>query len=106
MIRMGNLSLMVSLYEGTKFRTHMPSTLFIEYHYHNIKIGAGTRTNNTRFEKLLHDFFNFILLGKGMMIRENIGRKIAKDKGNGMIMNTVGRGKSLRSGKKSLGVWI
>jgi hypothetical protein len=34
-------------------------------------------------------------LGKGKMKRENIGRNIFKDKGNGMIMGTVGRGKLL-----------
>jgi hypothetical protein len=37
-----------------------------------------------------------------MTIRENIGRKTAQDKRNGMIMNTMGRGKSLGSGKNIL----
>jgi hypothetical protein len=33
------------------------------------------------------------------MIGTKIGRKIDGDKGNGMIMNTMGRKKSLGSGK-------
>jgi len=32
----------------------------------------------------------------------NIGRKVVGDEGNGMIMNNMGRGKSLGSGKYSL----
>jgi hypothetical protein len=37
-----------------------------------------------------------------MTIRANIGRKTAKNKGYGMIMNTMRRKKSLRSGKNNL----
>jgi hypothetical protein len=37
-----------------------------------------------------------------MMIRVNIGRKAVKDQGNGMIMDIVGRGKSLGSVKNKL----
>jgi hypothetical protein len=37
-----------------------------------------------------------------MTIRENIGRKTAMNKGNGMIMNTTRRRKSLRGGKNNL----
>jgi hypothetical protein len=88
--------------EGTEVRTHTPSTLFLEYHDNKRKIRASTREDNTLLEKLQHFFLNFILLGKGMMIRENIGRKNARSKGNGMIMNTVRRRKSLRSGKNNL----
>jgi hypothetical protein len=47
-------------------------------------------------------FLNFILRGKGMAKREYIGVKTTRDKGNGMITNTMGRGKSLRSGKNIL----
>jgi hypothetical protein len=54
----------------------------------------------------LNDFINFILLEKGMTIRENNGRKTIRDKMNGMIMNTMGRRKSLGEWKKQLGVWI
>jgi hypothetical protein len=54
---------------------------------------------NTHLEKFLHYFLNFILLGKGMKIRENIGRKNAKNKGGRMIMRTKRRRNSLRSGK-------
>jgi hypothetical protein len=37
-----------------------------------------------------------------MTIRENIGRNIVKDKGNGMIMNTMGRGEYMGSVKNSV----
>jgi hypothetical protein len=88
--------------EGMKVRTHEPSTLFLEYHDHKRRIRVGTRVDNTRLEKLLHDFLNFIILGKWMMIRENIGRKTSRNKGDGMIMNTMGMRKSLRSAKNNL----
>jgi hypothetical protein len=38
-------------------------------------------------------------LGKGLTIGTDIGRKDSWDKGNGMIMNTMGRRESLKSGK-------
>jgi hypothetical protein len=53
-------------------------------------------------EQFLNNFLNFIFLGKGMMIGMNIGRKVVGDEGNGMIMNTMGRRKSLGSGKNNL----
>jgi hypothetical protein len=56
----------------------VPSAFFLEYHYHKRGIGDGTRTDNTFFKKLLNNFLNFILLDKGMTIRENIGRKDAR----------------------------
>jgi hypothetical protein len=40
----------------------------------------------------MNTFLNFILLGKGMTIRPNIGRKIAQDERDGMIMDTMGGG--------------
>jgi hypothetical protein len=46
-------------------------------------------------------FLNFILLGKGMMIRVNIGRNTSKKKGDGMIMSTMERQNSMRSGKNN-----
>jgi hypothetical protein len=88
--------------EGMKVKTHAPSTLFIKYHDHMRRIKAGIGADNPRLEQFLHYFLNFILLGKGMTIRENIGRKTTKNKGYGMIMNTTIRRKSLRSGKKNL----
>jgi hypothetical protein len=36
-----------------------------------------------------------------MTIGTNIGRKVVGDKGNGMIMNTTGRRKSLGNGKNN-----
>jgi len=63
--------------EGTKIGTQMPSSFFIEYHDPRRRIGDGTRMNNTHFNKFLNNFLNFILLGKGMTITANIGRKIS-----------------------------
>jgi hypothetical protein len=67
--------------EGAKVWTHVPSTFFLEYHDHMRRIRVGTRMDNTCFEQFLNDFLNFILLGKGMMIRENIGRNIVGTRG-------------------------
>jgi hypothetical protein len=53
-------------------------------------------------EQFLNTFLNLIFLGKGMMIGMNIGRKVVRDIGNGMIMNTMGRRVSLGSGKNRL----
>jgi hypothetical protein len=80
----------------------VPSSFFLEYHDHKRRIGAGTRMDNTHFEQFLNNFLNFILLGKGMMIRVNIGRKISWYERNGMIMDAMGRGKSMGSGKNNL----
>jgi hypothetical protein len=88
--------------EGTKVRTHVPRALFLKDHDHRRRVGARTRMDNTCGEKFLNNFLNFIFLGKGMTIGTNIGRKVVRDKGNGMIMNTTGRRKSLGSGKNNL----
>jgi hypothetical protein len=95
MTEMGNLSLMVSLLRA-------PRAFFLKYHDHRRRIGASTRIDNTHDEQFLNNFLNFIFLGKGITIGMNIGRKVVGDEGNGMIMNTTGRGKSLTSGKNSL----
>jgi hypothetical protein len=47
-------------------------------------------------------FLNFILLGKGMTIRPNIGRKTAQDERDGIIMDSTGRGEFFGSGKNKL----
>jgi hypothetical protein len=88
--------------EGTKVRTHVLSTFFLKYHDHKRIIRVGTRVDNTHLDQFLHYFLNFILLGKGMTIRENIGRKNSRNKGYGVIMNTKRRRKSMRSGKNIL----
>jgi hypothetical protein len=85
--------------EGMKIRTHAPSSFFIEYHDHRRRKGVGTRMDSICFKQFLNNFLNFILLGKGMMIRANIGRNIVWDERNGMIMDDTGRGNSLGSGK-------
>jgi hypothetical protein len=50
----------------------------------------------------MNNFLNFILLGKGMMIRPNIGRNTSQDERDGMIMDSTGRGKLFGSGKNNL----
>jgi hypothetical protein len=55
--------------------------------------------DNSCIKEFLDHFPNFIFLGKGVMIRTNIGRKAFGYKGNGMIMNTIGRREALGSGK-------
>jgi hypothetical protein len=50
----------------------------------------------------LKKIINFILLGKGMMIRVNIWRKNSQYERNGMIMDAMGRGKSKGSGKNNM----
>jgi hypothetical protein len=66
------------------------------------RIGDSTRTDNTDDRQFLNNFLNFIFLGKGMTIGTHIGRKVVGDEGNEMIMNTMGRGKSMGSGKNNL----
>jgi hypothetical protein len=50
----------------------------------------------------MNNFLNFILLGKGMMIRANIGRNTSRYERNGMIMDSMGRGMFFGSGKNNL----
>jgi hypothetical protein len=50
----------------------------------------------------MNNFLNLILLGKVMTIRSNIGRKTAQDERDGMIMESMGRGKFFGSGKNNL----
>jgi hypothetical protein len=88
--------------EGMKVRTHSPRTLFLQDHDHRRRIGARTRVDNAYVKEFLDHFLNFIFLGKGVTIRPNIGRKGSWYKGNGMIMNTMGRRESLGSGNYHL----
>ena len=53
-------------------------------------------------KEFLDHFFNFILLGKGVAIWMYVGGKASWDKGNGMIIDTTGRGESLGSGEYCL----
>ena len=85
--------------EGTKVRTHLPRTFFLQDHDHMRRVGARTRADNTCIKDFLDHFLNLFFLEKGVMIQMNIGRKDSEYKGNGMIMNTVGRRESLGSGK-------
>jgi hypothetical protein len=88
--------------EGTKVRTHSPRTFFLQDHDHGRRVGAHTRADNTYVKEFLNHFLNFIFLGKGVMIRTDIGRKASWYKGNRMIMNTMGRRESLGSVKDHL----
>jgi hypothetical protein len=88
--------------EGTEVRTHSPRTFFLQDHDHRRQVGARTRANNACIKEFLDHFLNFIFLGKGVMIQTDIGRKDFGYKGNGMIMNTMGRREALGSGKDQL----
>ena len=88
--------------EGTEGRTHSPRTLFLHDHDHRRRVGARTRVDNACIKEFLDHFLNFIFLGKGVTIRTDIGRKASGCKGNGMIMNTMGRREALGSGKYQL----
>jgi hypothetical protein len=46
--RNGKLVLDGEFIEGTKVRTHAPSTFFLKYHDHRRRIRVGTREDNTR----------------------------------------------------------
>jgi hypothetical protein len=50
----------------------------------------------------MNNFLNIILMGKGMRIRLNIGRNISQDERDGMIMDSMGRGKFLGGGKNNM----
>jgi hypothetical protein len=88
--------------EGTEVRTHSPRTFFFQDHDHRRRVGARTREDSACIKEFLDHFLNFIFLGKGVMIRMDIGRKASGYKGNGMIMNTMERRESLGSGKDHL----
>jgi hypothetical protein len=85
--------------EGLDVRTHVPRTFFLKDHDHGRRVGDHNRVDNTYVEQFLNHFLNFIFLGKGVTIGMDIGKKDSWDKGNGIIMNTMGRRESLGSGK-------
>jgi hypothetical protein len=89
-------------FKGMEVRTHSPRTFLLQDHDHRRRVGAHTRVDNACIKEFLDHFLNFIFLGKGVMIHANIGRKASGYKENGMIMNTMGRRESLRSGKYHL----
>jgi hypothetical protein len=97
MTGMGNLSFDGEFVESTEARTHSPRTFFIQYHDDRRGVRACTRTDDSDSKEFLDHFFNFIFLCKGVAIWTYIGGKASWDKGNGMIMDTVGRGESLGS---------
>jgi hypothetical protein len=51
--------------EGTKIRTHAPSTFFLEYHDHEGIIGAINRKNNTHFYQFMNNLSISFLWEKG-----------------------------------------
>jgi hypothetical protein len=88
--------------EGEKVKTHVPRTLFLQDHDHGRRVGDDTRVDNTYVKKFLNHFLNFIFFLKGVTIETYIGREDFWYKGNGMIMNTMGRRESLGSGNDHL----
>jgi hypothetical protein len=75
--------------EETEVRTHSPRTFFLQDHDHRRRVGDRTREDNACIKEFLDHFLDFIFLGKGVMIRMDIGSNDSEYKGNGMIMNTV-----------------
>jgi hypothetical protein len=61
--------------EGTKVKKHSPRTFFLQDHDHRRRVGACTRADNACIKEFPDHFLNFIILGKGVMIRTDIGRK-------------------------------
>jgi hypothetical protein len=74
--------------------THSPRTLFLQYHDDQRGVRARTRTDDSGSKDFLDLFFNFIFLCKGVVIWTYIRGKASWDKGNGIIMDTTGRGES------------
>jgi hypothetical protein len=50
----------------------------------------------------MNNFLKLILMGKGMMIKANIGRNTTRYESNGMIMDSTGRGKFVGCVKNNL----
>jgi hypothetical protein len=104
--RNGELILDGELIEGMKVGTYATSTFFPKYHDHKGIIWAGTGADNTHLEQFLHYFLNFILLGKGVAIRADIGRKTSRNKGNGMNDHEHHKKEEVpEEWKKHLDVW-
>ena len=95
MTGIGNLSLMVSLLRARKSGHILQEPSFF-------RTMARTRSDNAYIKEFLDHFLNFIFWGKGVTIGTYIWRKASCVKGNGMIMNTMGRRESLGSGKYHL----
>jgi hypothetical protein len=65
----------VEFVEGSKVRTHVPRTFFLQDHNHKRREQACTRADNTCVKQFFNHFLNLIFLGKGVTIETNIGRK-------------------------------
>ena len=74
-IRNGKFVFNGEFVEGVEVRTHAPRTFFLKDHENKRRVGARTRADNTCVEQFLNSFLNFILLGKGVMIGTDNGRK-------------------------------
>jgi hypothetical protein len=81
--RNGELVLDGEIIEGMKVKTQVENTFFLKYHDHRGGIRAGVGVDNTLLEQFLHYFLNLALFGKGVTIRVNIGRKVARTRGIG-----------------------
>jgi hypothetical protein len=100
--RNGNFFFNDDFVESIEVSTHAPITFFLKDHDQSKRVVACTRTDNTCVEKFLKNFLHFIFWGKWMTIGMNTRMKVFGDKGNGMIMNTMGRRESLGSVKDNL----
>jgi hypothetical protein len=72
-----------------KIRAHAPHTFFLKYRDNKRRERDGIRMDDSHHKQFLNNFLNFIFLGKGVTIRENIGRKSTKDKWDGVIMGAT-----------------
>jgi hypothetical protein len=91
-----------NIVEGMEVKTHSPRTFFLQDHDHRRRVGACTRVDNAYIKEFLDHFLDFIFFGKGLTIWTDIGRKDSGYNWNGMIINNIGRGESLGSGKDQL----
>jgi hypothetical protein len=64
--------------EGTKIRTHAPSSFLNEDHDKMGRIGSGTWMDNASFKQFMDNFLNLFIFSKGMTIRVKIGRKTTR----------------------------
>jgi hypothetical protein len=65
--------------EIMKSETHEPCSFLFEEHKHRRRIHASIMADDTCVKQFLNNFLNLILLGKGMMIWEEIGRNTSWD---------------------------
>jgi hypothetical protein len=88
-------------FEGVEVMTHALRAFFLD-HEHKRRIGASTRMDNACSEKFLNFFSQFHFYGKREDDRDEHWEEGYWGLGDGMIRKTIGRRKSLGSGKNNL----